>query len=254
MNARKASRASQLGNELCEAEDTEEMFWLRQNDDVQSRIELGDLLAEQYRFSEAAKAFESALKAKPDDPSLWLKLGGARLTLLDLDGARTAYENAQASGADAKSLGYPHGVWHSLRGEYGEAIKRFESCRPCGGETEIALLYWIDLCRIRSGEDPLPTERRLKITDVGHHAAYARSVALFDGAITADEFYAEMDGCNDLDRVIAGYALFRFLVFRGENERGKQILEQILRIESVWPCVAGLAAWNDFCKEDRKNG
>ena len=253
MSDPKASRASQLCGGYCEVEDTEEMFWLRQNDDAQSRVKLGSMLAGQYRFREAKKAFASALSLKPDDPTLLLRLGGARLTLLEFDGAREAYDSAQKYGAGEKALGYALGVWHYLRGEYGEAVKRFEMCRPCDGETEIALLYWIDLCRIRSGEAPFPPEKRMEITDVGHHAAYARSVALFDGTLTAEELYAELDGCSDLDRVIAGYALYRFLDYCGKNECGKSVLEEILKTESVWPCVSGLAAWNDFRKEEKND-
>ena len=249
MNDRKASRASQLCGEICEAEDTEEMFWLRLNDDVQSRIKLGNLLAGQYRFYDAAKMFESALASKPHDPSLWLKLGGARLTLLDFDGAHAAYKKAQEYGAGERSLGYALGIRHYLKGEYGEAVNRFETCRPCDGETEIALLYWIDLCRMRSGEAPFPPEKRQIITDFGHHAAYARSVALLDGTVTAEGLEADLTGYNDLDRVIAGYALYRFLLFRREDRRAGKVLGQILDAESVWPCISGLAAWNDFCNE-----
>ena len=254
MSDMKASRASQLCGEICEAEDTEEMFWLRQNEDAQSKIKLGTLLAGQYRFREAEKAFGEALHINPKDPSVWLRLGGARLTLLDLDGAREAYENAQKCGAGERSLGYPLGIWHYLRGEYGESVRRFESCRPCDGEMEIALLYWIDLCRMRSDKLPFPPEKRKEIADFGHHAAYARSVALFDGTLTAEELEAELDGYNDLDRVIAGYALYRFLDYCGKNKCGKSVLEEILKTESVWPCVSGLAAWNDFCKEEKNDG
>ena len=53
--------------------------------------------------------------------------------------------------------------------------------------------------------------------------------------------------------MIAGYALYRFLVFRGDTERAKNVLEEILKIESVWPCVSGLAAWVDFCKEEKND-
>jgi len=253
MNGPKASRASQLCGEHCEVEDTEEMFWLRQNEDAQSMVKLGALLAGQYRFRDAAEAFEAALSVRHGDPAVWLRLGGAKLTLLDFEGARSAYDNALGCGADEKYLGYALGSWHYLRGEYAEAVKRFETCRPCDGETEIALLYWIDLCRMRSGNAPFKPEKRQEITDFGHHAAYARSVALFDGTFTTEELYAELDGCNDLDSMIAGYALYRFLIFHEDAERAKKVLEEILKIESVWPCVSGLAAWNDFCKEEKND-
>lgn len=43
-----ASLESQLGNAPCLCEDTEEMFWLRESDDYESRVKLGNLLSGQY--------------------------------------------------------------------------------------------------------------------------------------------------------------------------------------------------------------
>lgn len=48
-----ASMDSQLGYAECEVEDTEEMFWLRELDDYQSMVSLGNALAGQYRFQDA---------------------------------------------------------------------------------------------------------------------------------------------------------------------------------------------------------
>ena len=53
----KASLDSQLGNAPCTVEDTEEMFWLRESDDFQSRVALGNALAGQYRFRDAIAAY-----------------------------------------------------------------------------------------------------------------------------------------------------------------------------------------------------
>lgn len=54
-----ASIDSQLGNAPCLCEDTEEMFWLRESDDYESQIKLGNLLSGQYRFREAVDAYHA---------------------------------------------------------------------------------------------------------------------------------------------------------------------------------------------------
>ena len=63
MEQRKASLDSQLGTARCEAEDTEELFWLRESDDYQSKAALGNALSAQYRFREAAESYLSAARA-----------------------------------------------------------------------------------------------------------------------------------------------------------------------------------------------
>ena len=81
MNNKKATLESQLFNAPCKVEDTEEMFWLREMDDYQSKISLGNALAAQYRFREAITAYLSAERIRNNDPMLYLRLGGAYLTI-----------------------------------------------------------------------------------------------------------------------------------------------------------------------------
>ena len=86
-----ASLESQLENALCLCEDTEEMFWLRESDDYESQVKLGNLLSGQYRFREALDAYCAAEKIRADDPMLYIRLGGAYLTLRHFDEAKKAY-------------------------------------------------------------------------------------------------------------------------------------------------------------------
>ena len=64
---RYASLKSQPGREPCLAEGTEELFWLRESDDYESRVKLGNHLSAQYRFQEAPEAY----------PAAWNDLHGA---------------------------------------------------------------------------------------------------------------------------------------------------------------------------------
>ena len=59
-----ASMDSQLGYAECEVEDTEEMFWLRELDDYQSMVSLGNALVGQYRFQDAIEVYEKASRIK----------------------------------------------------------------------------------------------------------------------------------------------------------------------------------------------
>ena len=64
---RYASLKSQPGREPCLAEGTEELFWLRESDDYESRVKLGNHLSAQYRFQESLEAY----------PAAWNDLHGA---------------------------------------------------------------------------------------------------------------------------------------------------------------------------------
>ena len=76
-----ASMDSQLGYAECEVEDTEEMFWLRELDDYQSMVSLGNALAGQYRFQDAIEVYEKAGRIKGNDGRLYVRLGGANLSI-----------------------------------------------------------------------------------------------------------------------------------------------------------------------------
>ena len=249
MNAVKASRASQLGGEVCAAEDTEEMFWLRRNDDAQSRIELARLLAGQFRYRESLPVLEEALALCPGDASIWSRIGSTRLTLLDFDGSLAAFRQSLRCGAREEALSYPLALRDYLLGNYDEAAGRFAKCLPCDGETAVAMICWHTLSRIRGGKTPELLGQYRELSP-GHHTAYVQALKLFDGAATPSEIEEYLASASDLDFVIAGYGLYRYRAREGQTDGNRTLLGQILSRESVWPCTSALAAWNDAQKQE----
>ena len=242
----KASLESQLGNSPCLCEDTEEMFWLRESDDYESRVRLGNLLSGQYRFREAVDAYRSAEAIRADDPMLYIRLGGACLTLRRFDEAKQAYEKSRSLGAKEAAVSYPMGVRHYLLGEYPAASDSFVKGFPCGDEMKIALVYWNALCCMR-GELPdrwLGTCRGEM--QVGHHTAYLTAVEVFLGkkdAVEAAE--CAMRDKNDLNAVVALYGIAVYLEHCRKTEEAGRAIDSLLERRSVWPCIPYLAAWND---------
>ena len=251
MSADKATRASQLTGEACSVEDTEEMRLLRRRDDAQSLLSLGTLLAGQYRFREAEAAFCAAMRQKADDPGLWLRVAGSRLTLFSFDGAKEAYERAVACGMDEKAVAYPMGVLHYLRGENDTAARWFEKCLPCDDETAAAVIYWHTLCRAREGKTVELCGRHRELKDVGHHVSYLCAVRLFDGEIPPGTVEEALCAFNDLDFSIAAYGYAVWLREKGDAQKSAALLREIAGRESVWPCVSALAAYLDARRETR---
>lgn len=242
-----ASLESQLGNAPCLYEDTEEMFWLRELDDYESRVKLGNLLSGQYRFREALDAYHSAEKIRTNDSMLYIRLGGVYLTLRNFNSAKKAYEKSCSLSGNEKSVAYQMGVWHYLQENYVAAADCFGKVLPCGDEMKIAILYWNALCCMRGN---LPDKLLTAYHDdmqVGHHTSYQLAVEVFLGKTSAKEALrqAEQDD-NDLNAVITMYGIAVYLEHCGNRMEAKEKMKSLLTRKSVWPCISYLAAWNDM--------
>lgn len=241
-----ASLESQLGNAPCLAEDTEEMFWLHQDDAFQSHVKLGNCLSKQFRFKEAAEQYAHALKIRSDDAMTYVRLGGTLLTLRQFDKALTAYRSALQCGANEHSVAFPMGIRHYLLGEYREAAQCFERCLPCGDEMAIAILYWHSLSCLRAGIEPTLLKQYRPDMQVGHHAAYKAVVALLCGETTRDAFVSSLEDVrSSLDYVIEMYGAAILCEHTGEQAKADDCLQKLLKKKEMWACVAYLAAWND---------
>lgn len=254
MKQNKASLESQLECAVCNAEDTEEMFWLRQSDDYQSKFSLGNALSAQYRFREAAGAFEDASHIRNNDPALYIRLGGAYLTIRKFEEAYDAYMRCLELGGTEQSVAYPLGVWHYLREDYRAAAEWFVKCLPCGDELAIAIIYWHCLCCLRSGSNSELLKHYRADMKVGHHTAYKTAVSLFAGETDIKTVFDALESeRDDLNYVITAYGVSRFLLSSGSKEEGIELLKQVLSHKEIWACISYLAAWNDVYRSRCKN-
>lgn len=245
-NHLRASLASQLGDEPCMVEDTEEIFWLRESDDYHSRVALGDALSAQYRFREAVEAYRKALCIRSDDWLLFSRLAGADLTLRRFDDALAEYQHCLKLGAKAKDIAYQLGVWHYLQRKYDKASEYFRECLPCGDEMAIAVIYWHTLSCYRAGNKPFLLEEYHKDMKVGHHTAYQLAVSVFCKELPWKKAVAQTEQSKPaLDIVISLYGLCCYLESIGKPAESAQYFEQILTHKQVWPCISYLAALND---------
>lgn len=242
----KASPDSQLGNAPCTVEDTEEMFWLRESDDFQSRVALGNALVAQYRFRDAISAYRSALAIRGDDKAVYSRLGGSYLTIRCFPEAKACYTRALELGAAPGSIAFPMGVWHYLKGEYAAAAEQFSACLPCGDELAIAVIYWHTLSCYQAGAAPELLSAYRREMDVGHHTAYQLAVAVFCGDVLWEDAAARAEqDPSDLNACIVLYGICGYLRAVGQPEASVPLLSLLLARSSCWPCISYLAAWND---------
>lgn len=246
MNNKKATLESQLFNTPCMVEDTEEMFWLRDTDDYQSKISLGNALSAQYRFQDAIAAYLSAESIRNDNPMLYLRLGGACLTVLQFDAAFAAYNRSLSLGISRKTIAYPIGIWHYLMKDYANAAKWFMECLPCDDEMAIAVIYWHTLSCLRMNAVPSLLKKYHSGMPVGHHTAYRLAVSAMSGEESLENTQIQTEQLQtDLDYVIAAYGISAAFACKGQIEKSRRLHEHLLLRDSVWPCVSYLAAWVD---------
>ncbi len=247
----RATLESQLGHAACPAEDTEDMFWLRETDDYGSKVALGNALARQYRFRDAASAYREALEIRDDEPMTWIRLGGAELTLFRFEPAREAFHQCLDRGGGKKSIAYHMGFWHYLRGDYPGAADWFRKCLPCGDEMKIAVIYWHTLSCVRGGQASELLPQYSPEMQVGHHTAYAAAVSVFCGEKNVETVQRQgLEDPEDLNASITLYGLTAWLEGQGRNAEAAALRKQLLKRDSAWPCLSYLAAWHD---EHRKN-
>ncbi len=245
-NTNKATLKSQLFDEACLVEDTEQIFWLRQADDYKSRFSLGNALAAQYRFKEAAVAFESALRIKTDDPNLYYSLGGTYLTLRKFDKSRSAYDSCLGPATGEQFTALPMGFWHYLKGDYKSAAASFEKCLPASGETAVAAIYWHTLSSLRTNSEAKLLKLYNKSMDVGHHKAYLDALALFTNEISPTSYFKNLTNeDDDLNFSVLSYAFVVFQESAGGYNESHNLLSDLLKRDKAWPSLPYLAAFGD---------
>lgn len=245
-NRKYASLKSQMDDDLCEVEDTEEIFWLRESDDYDSKVKLGNALVGQYRYKDAIEAYQSAMQIRSDDKLLYIRIAGAFLTIGQFNNAHGAYFDAIRHGATEKSIAYYIGIWHYLKEEYSAAAECFLKCMPCNDEMAIAVIYWHTLCCARLGDAPtLLTEIRNDM-QVGHHTAYLTAMCVFSGATMAEAVLTSLnEEKSELNFVVSAYGLCVYLESVGKTADAEKLRADLFAKESVWPCISYLAAWRD---------
>lgn len=246
-----ASLESQLGSAPCRCKDTEEMLQLREAGDYESLMKLSALLCSAYRYKDALKTLRSAADLQPEEPGVFLRLGGALLTLGHFDDSREAYKTCLSLGGDPKSVSYPMAIWHFLQRQYKEASDHLHRALPADAEMQIALMYWNAISALRGGFPDDLLSLYDKDMDTGHHGAYKTGLEVLMGLRSAKEVLQSLSGEeSDLNFVIKLYACVVFLEHSGEDV--SDLRRELLQKTTVWPSIPYLAARRDQCFRNKK--
>jgi len=129
---------------------------------------LGTTLRRQGRFEEARQAFETALRAKPDDAELWKNLGDVLIKLERPDGALIGLRQAlKLNPHDADAAYLIAGIFYRS-GRFEEAVAHFDLCRKLRPDHALTLqLRGLSLRGLRRYEEFLADSRLAHALDPG---------------------------------------------------------------------------------------
>lgn len=207
---------------------------------------LGDALTGQYRYREAAAAYEQAICNAPEDMRLWKRFAGASLTVGNFAAAEDGYRRCLELGAEESDITYCLGFSRYIQRQYAAAAGFFAAGYPCDEEQEIALIYWHTLSACRAGIRKQLLENFHTGMQIGHHIAYEKIVSMFYGLISPQDVEAWIgEESDELNLVIALYGMSVYYESIGQQENHDRTLKALLSHDRYWPCLSYLAAWWD---------
>ncbi len=119
----------------------------------------GVALLEQFRFTEAAAAFEDVVRAAPDSASGYINLGISYFNERDFEKARAALEKAKTLAPESPYVHYNLGLIDKLQGNTEAAVVAFEKVRALDPADSMTLYYlgtlYANLGRLEEAEATL---------------------------------------------------------------------------------------------------
>jgi tetratricopeptide (TPR) repeat protein len=110
-------------------------------DEARRQANRGVALLEQFRFAEAAAAFEEVVRAAPDSAAGYINLGIAYFNERDFEKSRAALEKAKALAPESPYVHYNLGLIDKLQGNTEAALAAFENVASLDPTDSMTLYY-----------------------------------------------------------------------------------------------------------------
>jgi tetratricopeptide (TPR) repeat protein len=143
--------------------------------EARSQANRGVALLEQFRFTEAAAAFEEVVRAAPDSAAGYINLGIAYFNERDFEKSRAALEKAKALAPESPYVHYNLGLIEKLQGNTEAAVVAFEKVAALDPKDSMTLYYlgtlYSNLGRLEEAEATL--ERTLALSPNNESAHFS---------------------------------------------------------------------------------
>lgn len=219
--------------------------YLKNPNDKNTLIALGDALSFQMRYNEALKYYRKAVELYPDDYCAHRKCAIRYMSVLNIDAARREFEWCDIRTDDKLDIKYRLALCAYYDGNYKEARKILIDCYPLAennGEMYIAVLYWHLQCLVRLG---MNISEALKYfyadLDGGHHIGYMQTVRLF---LTDDIRAGDIIDRNDeLNSSIYLYGLYAYHLRNGRLDEAFRTFDKMLGLDTYFSSFAYIGAY-----------
>jgi tetratricopeptide (TPR) repeat protein len=128
-------------------------------DEARRQANRGVALLEQFRFTEAAAAFEDVVRAAPDSATGYINLGISYFNERDFEKSRAALEKAKALARESPYVHYNLGLIDKLQGNTEAAVVAFEKVAVLDPADSMTLYYlgtlYANLGRLEEAEATL---------------------------------------------------------------------------------------------------
>ncbi|WPP50589.1 tetratricopeptide repeat protein [Catalinimonas niigatensis] len=246
---------------------------------LENIIWLGRRLAYLGKYREAIETYTKGISLFPNSPELYRHRGHRYISTRQFDKAVTDLEKSallaksiplteEANGIPIPlpeddrpttlqfNIYYHLGLAYYLQGTYGKAAEAYEQCMEYAQtDDEIAATAdWLYMSYRRLGEDEVAEATLAMIRedmDIKENEGYFERLLMYKGLVAPDSLLNIDSEVPLADRDLAlatqGYGVSNFYLYNGEQQLGKQILEDIVEGRH-WAAFGYIAAEADLAR------
>lgn len=246
---------------------------------LENIIWLGRRLAYMGRYREAIETYTKGISLFPNSPELYRHRGHRYISTRQFEKAVADLEKSamlvksipltqEANGIPIPlpendqpttlqfNIYYHLGLAYYLQGEYGKAADAYEQCMEYSQtDDEIAATAdWLYMAYRRMGEDEVAEETLAMIREdmnIKENEGYFERLLMYKGLVAPDSLLNIGSNVPLADRDLAlatqGYGVGNFYLYNGEQQLGKQILEDIVEGRH-WAAFGYIAAEADLAR------
>jgi len=242
-------------------------------DDVDALVWLGRRTAYLGKYREAAAVFSTGVERFPEEPKFLRHRGHRFISLrrfgLAIDDLAKAADLVRGKPDEVEPDGMPNergipvsslhfNIWYHLglayylSGDYEGALGAYRECMAASEipDKTVATSHWLYMTLRRLGRVEEAKEVLVGIDegmDIIENQNYHDCLMMYKGAKTPEALLEEAKGEGTLGLVTTGYGVASWYLYSGEEEKGVEVLREILA-SGAWAGFGYIAAEADLLR------
>jgi len=217
-------------------------------------LALGKTYADLWRYNDAIAVYTRGIEIEPENAMLYRHRGHRYISTRRFKEAVVDLEKAARLNDKNFDIWYHLGLAHYLLGDFGRAVRAYESClevvrdasRGEKSQTDdsfVAVADWLYMYYRRAGkksEADRLLERVRPDMNVKENLSYFHRLLLYKG-LKKEEELLDLANASDLDIATRGYGVANWNFYSGRKDRAREIFLKIVSGKH-WPAFGFIAA------------